>query len=60
MSNKKDSYASYILCKKKRMRGKHGSSILETNHASILVNLNDGSIFFTTNEYMLESEQCGI
>ena len=41
--NMKDSYASYILCKKKGTRGKHGSSILETNHASILVHLNDGS-----------------
>ena len=40
---KKDSYASYILCKKKGTRGKHGSSISETNHASILCHLNDGS-----------------
>ena len=39
----KDSYALYILCKKKGTRGKHGSSISETNHASILVHLNDGS-----------------
>ena len=38
----KNTYASYILCKKKGTRGKHGSSISETNHASILVHLNDG------------------
>ena len=41
-ADQKDSYASYILCKKKGTRGKHGSSISETNHASILVHLNDG------------------
>ena len=41
-ADQKDSYASYILCKKKGTRGKHGSSISKTNHASILVHLNDG------------------
>ena len=38
----KETYATYILCKKKGTRGKHGSSISESNHSSILVHLNDG------------------
>ena len=38
----KETYATYILCKKKGTRGKHGSSILESNHSSIFVHLNDG------------------
>ena len=43
LADQKHSYASYILCKINGTRGKHGSSISETNHASILVHLNDGS-----------------
>ena len=38
----KESYATYILCKKKGTRGKHGSSISEMNHSSILAHLNNG------------------
>ena len=38
----KDSYATYILSKKKGSRGKYGSSISEMNHSSILAHLNDG------------------
>ena len=40
--SQKESYAAYILSKKKGTRGKHGSSILEMNHSSILAHLNDG------------------
>jgi hypothetical protein len=38
----KATYASYILCKKRGTRGKHGSSLAESNHSSVLVFLNDG------------------
>lgn len=38
----RDHYASYILDTKKGTRGKHGSSISESNHSSVLVHLNDG------------------
>ena len=38
----KNPYASYILRTKKGTRGKHGSSISEINHSSILVHLNEG------------------
>ena len=40
--SQKETYATYILCKKRGTRGKHGSSISESNHSSILVYLNDG------------------
>ena len=40
--SQKESYATYILSKKKGTRGKHGSSISEMNHSSILAHLNDG------------------
>ena len=38
----KDHYASFVLSKKRSTRGKHGSSISESNHSSVLVWLNDG------------------
>lgn len=40
--SKKESYSSYILSKTKGTRGKHGSSLSESNHSSVLIHLNDG------------------
>ena len=34
--NEKESYATFILCKQRGTRGKHGSSISEMNHSSVL------------------------
>ena len=42
-AEQKDSYVSYILCKKKGIREIHSSSLSITSHASILVHLNDWS-----------------
>ena len=42
--SKKESYSSYILSKTKGTRGKHGSSLSESNHSSVLIqHLNDGN-----------------
>ncbi|GFH55396.1 hypothetical protein CTEN210_11872 [Chaetoceros tenuissimus] len=40
--SKKESYSSYILSKTRGTRGKHGSSLSESNHSSVLIHLNDG------------------
>ena len=38
----KDHYASYTISMKRGSRGKHGSSIAESNHSSVLSFLNEG------------------
>lgn len=40
--DEKNSYAAYILSRKRCTRGKHGSSLAESNHSSVLVYLNEG------------------
>ena len=43
--NEKGMHTSYILSKKRSKGGCHGSSILESNHSSVLVHLNEGDKF---------------
>lgn len=40
--NERSSYAHYILSTVKGSKGRHGSSLAESNHSSVLIFLNDG------------------